>query len=146
MYQTTELTEEPTEKKTEESQDEKTEEPQDEKQEKLVCTPGCKAALGATVGAGVVGAAFSVPALMGFTASGIAAGSTAAGMQAGAGNVAAGSTFAFLQSVGASGTLFTGTWASTAGAAVGGVVAGYEECFKACSPFLITQAGDAAEG
>ena len=99
-----------------------------------------------TVGAGVAGASFAVPMAMGFGASGIAAGSAAAGMQAGAGNVAAGSTFAFLQSAGASGTLFTGTWASTAGAAVGGAVAGYEECFKACSSFLITQAGDAAEG
>ena len=83
---------------------------------------------------------------MGFTASGIAAGSADATMQAGVGNVAAGSTFAFLQSAGASGTFFTGAWASTAGAAFGGVVAGYDECYKACSPFLITPVGDATEG
>ena len=44
---------------------------------------------------------------MGFTSSGIAAASTAAGMQAGIGNVVAGSLFATVQSLGATGFIAT---------------------------------------
>ena len=45
----------------------------------------------------------SIPALVGFGTAGIAAGSTAAGIQAGIGNVAAGSIFACLTSLGMKG-------------------------------------------
>ena len=99
----------------------------------MVCTPECKVALGATVGAAVVGAAFAVPAVMGFTGSGIAAGSTAAGIQAGVGNVAAGSCFACCQSAGASGTIATGAAFSAAGTIVLGAVASLGDCYKACT-------------
>ena len=59
----------------------------------------------------------ALPAL-GFTTAGIAASSTAAGMQAGIGNVVAGSAFAMLQSAGATGV------GSAIGAAVGATAGG----------------------
>ena len=46
----------------------------------LVCTPGCKTALGASGAATAIGAIFAIPMVMGFGASGVVAGSTAAGM------------------------------------------------------------------
>ena len=60
--------------------------------------------------------------MAGFTSSGVAAGSVAAGIQAGIGNVAAGSVFAGLQSVAATTVLGTAA-APVIGAAgvVGGV-------------------------
>jgi hypothetical protein len=62
----------------------------------------------------------SVPALFGFTASGIAAGSAAAAMQAAMGNVAAGSSFAALQSLGATGFFHSLVgWGGAAVAAAG---------------------------
>jgi len=59
--------------------------------------------------------------LLGFGAGGIAAGSVAAGMQAGVGNVVAGSVFAFMQSAAAGGTAAT---AVAAGSGIVGSVAG----------------------
>ena len=65
----------------------------------------------------------ALPAL-GFTTAGIAAGSAAATAQAGIGNVVAGSTFAFLQSAGATGlgSVIGGTIGATAGG-IGGAIA-----------------------
>jgi hypothetical protein len=63
----------------------------------------------------------SIPALLGFTASGIAAGSFAAAMQAAMGSVGAGSCFAVMQSMGA-----TGFFNMAAG--LGGVAAGAGFC------------------
>lgn len=57
----------------------------------------------------------------GFTGVGVAAGSMAAGVQAGIGNVAAGSLFAALQSAGAAGVVSTTTGITTS-AATGAVV------------------------
>jgi hypothetical protein len=54
-----------------------------------------------SAGAGLGGAALVAPAVAGFTAEGVAAGSVAAAWQASIGNVAAVSTFASLQSFGA---------------------------------------------
>lgn len=58
---------------------------------------------------------------VGFTGAGVAAGSVAAGVQAGFGNVAAGSVFAALQSAGAAGVVSTTTGITTS-AATGAVV------------------------
>jgi hypothetical protein len=54
-----------------------------------------------SAGAGLGGVALVAPAVAGFTTEGVAAGSAAAAWQASIGNVAAGSTFASLQSFGA---------------------------------------------
>ena len=53
----------------------------------------------------IVALTTAVAILCGFSTTGIAAGSTAAGIQASIGNVTAGSTFAILQSAGATGLL-----------------------------------------
>lgn len=56
-----------------------------------------------TGGIGLLGS-YAVPTLLGFGSAGIAAGSVAAGIQAGIGNVAAGSLFSTLTSMGMTGT------------------------------------------
>jgi hypothetical protein len=58
----------------------------------------------------------------GFTSSGIAAGSVAAGIQAGIGNVAAGSAFAFAQSLGATAVFTTALPVGIALAVVGLII------------------------
>lgn len=58
---------------------------------------------------------------LGFTGSGIAAGSIAAGIQAGIGNIAAGSTFAVVQSLGATGAVAALGVAGGVGLAIGGL-------------------------
>ena len=70
---------------------------------------------------GGVGAAAlaTAPILLGFSASGVVAGSLAAGFQAGLGNVMAGSAFACLQSLAATGTLGAVQLAGGAAAAAG---------------------------
>jgi hypothetical protein len=75
---------------------------------------GDKVAIGATTVGGTAAATGGILTGMGFTTSGIAAGSTAAGMQAGIGNVVAGSIFSGLQSLGATGVI--------AGVGIGGGV------------------------
>ena len=69
--------------------------------------------------AGVGGAVIGIAILpgIGFTASGVAAGSLAATIQSAIGNVAAGSAFATLQSIGSAG-IMNGT-AATIGAGIG---------------------------
>ncbi len=51
----------------------------------------------------ITGAIICIPCLIGFGASGIVAGSTAAAMQSSIGNVAAGSAFSYFQSLAATG-------------------------------------------
>ena len=75
---------------------------------------------GALTGAGLTAAGQSLVGFLGFTKAGVAAGSIAASVQGPA--VAAGSTFATLQSVGATGALIT--FAPVAAIVGGGVVAG----------------------
>ena len=65
---------------SEEIKDEKDQAAEEKKFKELVCTPGCKAALGASGAAATIGAVFAIPMAMGFGASGIVAGSTAAGI------------------------------------------------------------------
>ena len=60
---------------------------------------------------------------VGFTSTGVAAGSTAAAMQAGIGNVAAGSAFAALQSAGAASAGGAVTTGIGAGVAIAGTAA-----------------------
>ena len=64
---------------------------------------------GASIGAacGAVGTivASAATSIVGFTSSGVAAGSLAAGLQASVGNVAAGSLFAGMQTIGATGAI-----------------------------------------
>ena len=80
---------------------------------------------GIAIGAGITAlGAFALP-LLGFTAGGVAAGSTAAGIHAGIGNVAVGSAFAVAQSAGTGATLF-GTIAGGISAAAAWVAKG---CF-----------------
>ena len=66
-----------------------------------------KAVIGTSTAGGVISIASGIISGAGFTSSGIAAGSTAAGMQAGIGNVVAGSAFSVLQSVTATGLVGT---------------------------------------
>lgn len=66
----------------------------------------------------------------GFTSSGVAAGSIAAGVQAGIGNVAAGSTFAALQSIGATGALAVSLPITIAAGVTGGIGYGIYKLFK----------------
>lgn len=63
---------------------------------------------------------------MGFTSSGIAAASTAAGMQAGIGNVIAGSLFATVQSLGATGVIATVGTTGVIGLGIGLGYGGYK--------------------
>ena len=83
------------------------------------------AAIGGAAGVGTaLGTAGTVSAL-GFTTSGIAAGSAAAGAQSVIGSVAAGSAFAGLQSIGATGLLMSAPVvgvAALAGLGAAGVV------------------------
>lgn len=62
-------------------------------------------AKGAGIGGFLGGAGALAFKMFGFTKAGVAAGSMAAGIQAGIGNVAAGSIFAVCQSIGATGVL-----------------------------------------
>jgi hypothetical protein len=62
-----------------------------------------KVGIGSTIAGGVASATSAIATGLGFTSSGIAAGSAAAGIQAGIGNVVAGSAFATAQSLGATG-------------------------------------------
>jgi len=73
---------------------------------------------GAVVGTSAAAAATSVPWLIGFTNSGVAAGSLAATIQSGIGSVVAGSSFATMQSIGATTLLGTGVGLGI-GAAIG---------------------------
>jgi len=72
----------------------------------------------AVVGTSAAAAATSVPWLIGFTNSGVAAGSFAATIQSGIGSVVAGSSFATMQSIGATTLLGTGVGLGI-GAAIG---------------------------
>ena len=62
-------------------------------------------AIGATLGGSIPLIAQGVTTAIGFSPSGVVAGSTAAGIQSGIGNVAAGSIFSTMQAVGATGAL-----------------------------------------
>jgi hypothetical protein len=88
---------------------------------------GAAIVVGAT-GAGLVAVPVVATAALGavgFTSAGIAAGSTAAGIQAGIGSVVAGSTFATLQSIGATGGFaILGPVGLVGGLAVGSIAAG----------------------
>ena len=91
--------------------------------------PWTQIAFGAVVGAGIgVGAVLAAPVVLpviGFSSTGVLAGSMAATAQAAIGNVAAGSVFATLQSIGAVGGLsWTATGAVTAAGSVAGAVTG----------------------
>ena len=57
----------------------------------------------AMIGGGIIGAAGVIPIALGFGATGIAAGSIAAGIQSSIGAVTAGSTFATMTSLGMTG-------------------------------------------
>jgi len=72
----------------------------------------------AVVGTSAAAAATSVPWLIGFTNSGVAAGSLAATIQSGIGSVVAGSSFATMQTIGATTLLGTGVGLGI-GAAIG---------------------------
>jgi len=80
---------------------------------------GTKIAIGVGVVGGLVALGATVPIMMGFGAGGIMAGSMAAAWQSAIGNVVAGSTFATLQSMGA-----TGTFVAVQTAGFGTVAAG----------------------
>lgn len=69
--------------------------------EKDKMSTGGKVAVGAAATGAILTVASAVGTGLGFTPSGIAAGSIAAGLQAGVGNIAAGSFFALAQSLGA---------------------------------------------
>ena len=68
------------------------------------------------IGGAAVATVATLPILLGFGSAGIVAGSVAAGIQSAIGNVAAGSAFAWLTSLGMTGTLAT---TATVGGAVG---------------------------
>jgi hypothetical protein len=53
----------------------------------------------------ITGAVITIPFILGFGATGVIAGSTAAAIQSSIGNVAVGSTFSVLQSLGATGII-----------------------------------------
>jgi hypothetical protein len=63
---------------------------------------------------------------LGFTTTGIAASSTAAGMQAGVGNIVAGSFFSLAQSLGATGVYATMGLAGGIGLTIGGIYGVYK--------------------
>ena len=63
--------------------------------------------IGSGIGAAVSLGGQAILAKVGFTSTGVAATSVAAGVQSGIGNVAAGTTFSALQSIGATGALAT---------------------------------------
>ena len=73
------------------------------------------------IGLGIVVAAPVALPVIGFSSSGVVAGSLAAAIQSSIGNVAAGSIFATLQSIGATGGL---SWAAQGVMAAGTVAAG----------------------
>jgi hypothetical protein len=75
---------------------------------------------------GIVATTGGIMSYLGFTGAGIAAGSTAAGIQAGMGSVAAGSAFSVAQSLGALGVYATMGLAGGIGLAVGGIYGGYK--------------------
>ena len=79
-----------------------------------------KIAIGTTVVNGMVATTGGIMTSLGFTSSGIAAGSIAAGIQSQLGSVAAGSAFSVAQSLGAKGVLVTMTSASVVIIIVGG--------------------------
>lgn len=66
-----------------------------------------KGGIGATIVGGATACTSAALSAIGFTSGGVAAGSAAAGIQAGIGNVVVGSAFAGLQSLGATGVLLT---------------------------------------
>jgi len=81
------------------------------------------AIIGASATAGVIATPFVLTyglGALGFSAGGVVAGSTAAGIQAGIGNVAAGSAFAIAQSIAMGGTVPIGCTAI--GGGIGGAV------------------------
>lgn len=85
-----------------------------------------KAVITTSILSGIATTAASVMSTLGFSSAGIAAGSTAAGLQAGVGNVVAGSAFATAQSLGAIGAY---TWMGVTGGVgltIGAVYAGYK--------------------
>jgi hypothetical protein len=81
-------------------------------------------AIATTATSGVTAATGGILTWFGFTSSGIAAGSAAAISQASVGNIVAGSTFATLQSLGASGVFYGLGAAGGIGLAAGGVYGG----------------------
>ena len=94
------------------------------------------AATAVGVGGGILVAPYVAPAVLssvGFTSSGVAAGSFAAATQSGIGSVAAGSTFAVLQSAGAAGIGTAGTLAT---GAVSGAASAGAAIFRSVSTIL----------
>ncbi|KAF2737572.1 hypothetical protein EJ04DRAFT_430640 [Polyplosphaeria fusca] len=97
----------------------------------IVKNPKQTASIAASVLVPPIAAAAAVPIIagVGFSATGVVAGSTAAAMQASIGNVAAGSMFAFMQSAGAggaaAGVLQGSVWGATSAAAWGATVASF---------------------
>jgi hypothetical protein len=88
-------------------------------------------AVGAAATSGTIAAVGGGLTVAGFTSTGIAAGSIAAGVQAGIGNVAAGSAFAVLQSMGATGLIAAvGTGAVVALPIIGGAYYLYNYFYK----------------
>lgn len=87
-------------------------------------------------GGGITGIAVGVTALpfLGFTSIGVAGASIAAGWQSAIGSVAAGSTFALLQSLGATntGTLLFGAIGGATGAGALGIMKRYAAKFRWC--------------
>lgn len=83
-----------------------------------------KVVIGTTTTSGALAATGWVSTLIGFTSSGIGAGTMAAGMQAGVGNVVAGSAFAGMQSLGATGVFFGLGAVGGVGLVAGGVYGG----------------------
>jgi hypothetical protein len=85
-----------------------------------------KAVIATSSVAGVLTVTSGAATVAGFTSSGIAAGSVAAGMQATIGNVVGGSAFAAAQSLGATGVFATLGAASGIGLGVCAVYGGYK--------------------
>jgi hypothetical protein len=75
------------------------------KEEESKLTTGDKVAIGTAATGATAAAAGGAVTALGFTGSGVAAGSVAAGIQAGLGNVATGSLFAVAQSAAATGVI-----------------------------------------
>ena len=88
-------------------------------EEEEASSTGSKVAKALMIGGAVVAAPCLAMSAMGFGAAGIVGGSVAAGIQSSIGSVAAGSTFAAMQSLGATGTFVYGATAGGATSAAG---------------------------
>jgi len=83
-----------------------------------------KTVISTSIASGIATTASSIITGLGFTSSGVAAASTAAGIQAGIGNVAAGSLFATIQSLAATGVVATVGVVGGVGLGIGAVYGG----------------------